>query len=289
MRRSTKSVAGGATKVYALIGDPVEHSLSPVMFNAAFRATGIDAIYVAFKVKPEGLEDAARGIRQLGIAGVNVTTPHKSAVLLLLDEVSRQAREIEAVNTIHNVEGELVGYNTDGMGALKALESNVPNLSKKRIVIVGAGGAGRAIAHALAGRCRSVTILNRTKEKATRVAERLRRKGFDVEARGLSPEELRESLSLSDVLIHATAVGMGKPEESLIPKELLRSDLVVFDIVYHPLETKLLRDSKSVGAETINGIEMLIWQAAAFEIWTRKKAPVDVMRKAVLEQILGTF
>lgn len=258
------------------------------MHNAAFKELNLPFIYVVFEVKKDELKDAIAGVRGLGIHGLNVTMPHKSAVMKYLDEIDPIAEGIGAVNTILNEEGKLKGYNTDSLGALKALEENGVELEGRKLLLIGAGGAGKAIAFQLAQKVEELIILNRTVEKAKVLAETLRERfGKRVVGKPLSEKFLKERLKQVDILINATSIGMHpNVEESPVNPRWLRSDLTVMDIVYNPLETKLLREARAVGAKTINGIEMLIHQgAASFEIWTRHKAPIEVMRKAILEKI----
>jgi len=278
----------GKTRVCAIIGDPVEHSLSPVMHNAAFKELGLNLVYVAFKVTRNGLEDAISGARSLGLRGLNVTMPHKTAVMSYLDESDSTAKAIGAVNTILNNHGKLIGYNTDGKGAMIALQENGISAEEKKMLILGAGGAAKAIAFQAAQEIEELVILNRTSEKAEKLAELLR-KNFGNKIRGgtLSVEVLKEELETTDILVNATSVGM-HPDVNMspVPSDLLRSDLCVMDIVYNPLETKFLADAKAVGAKVVSGIEMLLYQGAvAFEIWTNCLAPVDVMKEAALNKL----
>ncbi|MEM1562299.1 MAG: shikimate dehydrogenase [Candidatus Bathyarchaeia archaeon] len=279
----------GGTKVCALIGCPVEHSLSPAMHNAAFQHLGLDYIYVAFNVPPERLGDAVLGIKGLGIYGVNVTMPHKINVIKYLDELDEGARLAGSVNTILNRGEKLVGYTTDGLGALRALRHAGVDPAGRKVVILGAGGASRAICFALANHVRELIILNRTLERAVKLADELRRVFSFVGVRAglLSDNVLEDVLKDTDILINATSVGM-KPNinETPVKRELLHGNLTVFDIVYEPLETRLLKEAKSVGARTVDGLWMLVYQGAlSFEIWTGAKAPVEVMREAALKRL----
>ncbi|MBS7640403.1 shikimate dehydrogenase [Candidatus Bathyarchaeota archaeon] len=279
----------GGTKVCALIGCPVEHSLSPAMHNAAFQHLGLDYIYVAFNVPPERLGDAVLGIKGLGIYGVNVTMPHKINVIKYLDELDEGARLAGSVNTILNRGEKLVGYTTDGLGALRALRHAGVDPAGRKVVILGAGGASRAICFALANHVRELIILNRTLERAVKLADELRRVFSFVGVRAglLSENVLEDVLKDTDILINATSVGM-KPNinETPVKRELLHGNLTVFDIVYEPLETRLLKEAKSVGARTVDGLWMLVYQGAlSFEIWTGAKAPVEVMREAALKRL----
>jgi len=258
------------------------------MHNAAFEELNLDLIYVAFRVRREELRAAVIGARSLDVHGLNVTMPHKNAVLRYLDEVDSAARAIGAVNTILNKEGRLIGYNTDGVGALKALKENGVNPNGKKLLLLGAGGAGKAIAFQAAQEVEELIILNRTPEKAKKLAEVLR-KEFNKKINGnvLSTEIIKEELRDADILVNATSVGMHPNiDQSLVPKSSLKPNLCVMDIIYNPIETKLAKDAKAVGAKIISGIEMLVYQgAASFEIWTNRQAPVKVMKKAVLNQL----
>jgi len=278
----------GKTRVCAIIGDPVEHSLSPSMHNAAFKELKLDFVYVAFKVRKEELREAVTGARSLNILGLNVTMPHKGAVIRYLDEIDSTARSIGAVNTILNNKGRLIGYDTDGIGALRALKENgvIPN--GKKLLLLGAGGAGKAIAYYAAQEAEELVILNRTTQKAKKLAEVLR-KEFNKKINGntLSTEVIEEEMKDTDILVNATSVGMHPNiNQSLVPRSLLKPNLCVMDIIYNPLETKLAKEAKDVGAKVVSGIEMLVYQgAASFEIWTNHPAPVKVMKQAVLNQL----
>jgi shikimate dehydrogenase len=281
-------VINGKTRVCAVIGDPVDHSLSPVMHNAAFQKLGLNLVYVAFKVTRNGLKDAISGARSLGLRGLNVTMPHKKAVMGYLDETDSTAEAIGAVNTILNNEGKLVGYNTDGKGAMIALQENGIYPEEKKMLLLGAGGAAKAIAFQAAQEVEELVILNRTSEKATKLAELLYKKfGKKVKGGALSAEVLKEEMKTTDILVNATPVGMNPDvNTSPVPSDLLRRDLCVMDILYNPLETKLVEDAKAVGAKVVLGLEMLLYQGAvSFEIWTNCPAPVDIMKKAALSKL----
>ncbi len=278
----------GKTLVCAVIGDPIGHSLSPAIQNAAFSALKLDFVYAAFQVKPSMVGNALAGMRALGIVGLNVTMPHKQAVIAYLDKIDETAKFLNSVNTIHNKDGRLFGYSTDGIGALKALNENDANPHGKRVLMLGAGGAARAIAYALVQETDELVVLNRTVSEAKKLAESLKLK-FEkkIVADSLSPNVIEEKISDCDILLNTTSVGM-KPNlgKSLIEPSSLKSDLTVMDIVYNPVETKLALDAKAAGARVVSGVEMLIYQgAASFEIWTGKKAPAQAMRKAALEQL----
>ncbi|MEM3054611.1 MAG: shikimate dehydrogenase [Candidatus Bathyarchaeia archaeon] len=278
----------GKTKVFCVIGDPIEHSLSPVMYNAAFRHLKMDAVYVAFKVEKENLKGALKGMRSLGICGMNVTMPHKTAIINYLDEIDPTAKFVGAVNTVLNKNGKLAGFNTDGVGTIKALKENGVDPKGKKFLLLGAGGAGRAIAFQLAREADELTILNRDPNKAKLLAGVLQKKfKTKVIGNGLTYNILKERLKKMDVLINATSVGMHPHEDqTLVEKALLRPELVVMDIVYNPVETKLLKDAKSVGAKVIHGIDMLVFQgAASFEVWWNRSAPIGVMSSAIMEKL----
>jgi shikimate dehydrogenase len=278
----------GKTRVYGVIGDPIEHTLSPTLQNAAFQAAQLDCKFLAFQVKPDQVGNAMAGMRALGISGLNVTMPHKNAVINHLDEIDPTAKQLNAVNTIKNEDGKLFGYNTDGTGAFKALRENGVEVKGKTVVLMGAGGAARAIAFALAKEASEFNIVNRSLQPAAELANQLKL-NFDAKVfvYTLSPFTVKANLAEADVLINATSVGMNpNANQTLIPSKYLKPDLAVMDIVYNPLQTKLAKAAKRAGAKVISGVEMLLFQgAASFEIWTGKKAPVEVMRKAVLTSL----
>ncbi len=274
----------GKTRVCALIGDPVEHSMSPVMHNAAFREVGLDFVYVAFRVHKENVTRAIGGMRAFNLRGLNVTIPHKVAVIPLLDELDPLAEKIGAVNTIVNDDGVLRGYNTDAGGFLHALLAQGIEPEGKNVVIIGAGGVARAASFVLADRKSNLTILNRIEELnwAVELAGHITQTfGKKVDALELNPENLVKVLAKADILVNATSVGMSpKTSETPVAAGILRPGLVVYDIVYNPIETRLLREAAAAGAKTISGLDMFVWQGAlAFEMWTGQKAPVDLMKK----------
>lgn len=263
-------------KVFGIIGDPVSHSLSPLMHNTAFRELGIKAVYGAFEVKKEKLKEALEGIRALNISGVSVTIPHKEAVISFLDYVDEIAREIGAVNTILNQGGKLWGYNTDWMGVLRAFEERGIELKEKRVVILGAGGASRAVLFAVKrGGAKEIFLYNRTFEKAKILAQ-----AFEVQA--LPWEELRKAKG--DIIIQTTSVGL-KSGESCAPPEIFKNFKVAMDIVYLPLRTKFLKDAERF-CETIDGLRMLLYQGVEqFKLFTGKNPPVKLMEKVLYEEV----
>lgn len=269
-------------KVYGVIGDPIEHSLSPIMHRAAFDAVGMDADYSRFRVMEGDLFEALKGARVLGVAGLNVTVPHKERVaespLLVNDET---AENIGAVNTV-DLEN-MKGYNTDASGARRAVESHGVELSGKRVTMLGAGGAARAITYEFGYSTTHIDIVNRTESRAEELAEELTDSGID--SKGYSLDALEELIPETDIIVNATSVGM-KEDRSLVPSGLLHNEHIVFDVVYNPLKTRLLKDAEDAGAKTVDGAWMLVYQGAeAFELWTGEEAPVDAMNKALRKSL----
>jgi shikimate dehydrogenase len=279
------------TNVCCAIGDPIEHTLSPIIHNKAFQKLDLDFVYVAFRVREKMLQGAIDGMRAFNIRGMNVTIPHKVKVMDYLDFVDEVASDIGAANTIVNDSGTLVGYNTDGEGALRSLVKGGISLQGMKVLVLGAGGAARAVIYSAAKeKPDSVMILNRTGEKAEELADRvLAKTGIPVKARKLESQSLKEGMQDADLIINCTSVGMAPNiNETLVPKNLLRKGLVVMDVVYVPFETRLLKDAREAGAVVIPGVDMFVNQAAsAFEIWTGHKAPVDVMKEAAVEALKG--
>ncbi len=279
---------GTSTQVYALIGDPVEHSLSPLIHNLAFKSLKLNCVYLTFQVRIHELDTAIKGIKALGVSGFNVTVPHKVAILSFMDEIRPLASVIGAINTVVNDDGKLVGYNTDGQGALAALLNEGANPKGKRVVLLGAGGAARAIAFTLTPIVDKLIILNRTGSKASILAKQLEKRfRKEVEGKILSSKKMSDMLDDTDILINSTSVGMyPNVDESLIDRKMIRSDMTVFDIVYNPLETKLIKEAKASGAKTVGGAKMLVYQGAlSFEIWTGKKPPIEKMLKVIIKKL----
>tara|TARA_B100000315_G_C14593015_1_gene596994 strand:- start:7242 stop:8117 length:876 start_codon:yes stop_codon:yes gene_type:complete len=287
-------ITSAKTKVCGLIGDPVEHSMSPVMHNAAFRELGLDYLYVPFRVKKEEIGKAIDGMRALNLRGLNITIPHKVAVIPLLDELDPLAEKIGAVNTIVNNDGVLRGYNTDASGLLQSMWTNGIEPRDKNIVIIGAGGASRAVTFILADKKARLVILNRiqeldwAKELANRITQTFRQK---IEALELTRENLAKVLNKADILLNATNAGMSpNTEETPVDADLLRPELVVYDIVYNPSKTRLLREAEMINAKTIGGLDMLTWQGAlAFQMWTGRKAPVELMKREAAKLLEQSF
>lgn len=266
------------TKINIIIGDPVEHSLSPQMHNGAYRQLGIDDqfVYLATHVKPENLQAAIAGVRAMQINGITVTIPHKTNVMYFLDEIEETAAKIGAVNTIVNRNGTLIGINTDWIGVAEPLKQK-NNLENKHIAVIGAGGFAHAAVFAAITNNAHVTIYNRTVENAEELAKK-----FNCKFAGL---DKIDDIKNADIIINATSVGM-QTNKSIIAKELLNKNQIVFDAVYVPFETQLIKDAKEVGATVIHGTELLLFQGVAqFELFTNQKAPIDIMRKTIMENI----
>ncbi|MEZ3142933.1 shikimate dehydrogenase [Halobaculum sp. MBLA0143] len=263
--------------VYALIGRPVEHSLSPPMHEAGYEATGVDARYVTFE--PSSATDAVAAAVDLGVAGLNVTVPFKEEVLPAVEPTER-ARRVGAVNTVDFATSPPTGDNTDVAGVRRAFEHAGVSLSDVRAVVVGAGGAGRAATAALGESAASVHVANRTLSRAEAlVADLDPAVPATLSAGPLS--DVDDRIAEADVLVNATSVGM-EADETPVPAAALHADLAVLDAVYTPLETRLLRDAAAAGAETVDGAWMLLFQGvAAFERWTGRDAPVDAMNETL--------
>ena len=280
-----------STQLCAVIGNPVAHSLSPALHNAAFDALGLDYVYTAFRV--EDLKSAIAGMRALeNFRGMSVTIPHKIEVIDYLDEVGDIDRSIGSINTVINERGRLCGFGTDGPGALKAILDAGVNPDDSNVLMLGAGGASRAIAFTLA-RSASIRKLVMTdiNEPMLRALAADLRSGTNVavEADLLGPDTIAARVSEADIIINCTPVGMHPNEDSsLVPPALFRRGQVVFDVVYTPLETKLLKEAASKGCIVISGVEMFVNQAVLqFEMFTGADAPVDVMRKVLMERLKG--
>lgn len=282
------------TRLVGIIGDPVAHSLSPRMHNAAFEALNMNWRYVAFRVSSGALREALRGIGALGFVGANVTVPHKEAAAALVDELDLVAQRIGAVNTVRVAEGRLQGFNTDAAGVLDALakDGRTP-VAGKRCVVIGAGGGGRAAAFGFASAAAGhLSILNRTVSRARGLAEMVGRAapGCVVEASDLSPESLERTLEGADVVVQATVATMsaafggggGRAEWLSAVAGRLRAGMTVLDMVYTPVWTELLSAARSAGAVPVSGLAMLVYQGAhSFELWTGRPAPIDAMRRAI--------
>ncbi|MFH1826512.1 MAG: shikimate dehydrogenase [bacterium] len=275
-----------------IIGHPIKHSVSPFMHNAAFGERGIDCLYDLKDVKPRDLKKIFEELRQPEVIGFNVTVPHKEAVLPLLDDLSKPAQIIGAVNTVVNENGKLIGHNTDGAGFIESLKEDAKFEPKeKNVVVIGAGGASRAITVMLAeAEIDFLTVTDIQEEKAQELLEYLS-SYFQLNCNFAAPnsEELQAAIDRADILINCSPVGMHPKEKEnpLSPQIKLHSDLLVYDLVYNPRETQLLKTAKAAGAQACSGLGMLVRQGAlAFTLWTGQEAPVQTMRQAA-EKALG--
>ena len=280
-----------STRLCAVIGNPVGHSLSPALHNAGFNALGLDFVYLAFRV--ENLKSALGGMRAMeNFRGMSVTIPHKIEIINYLDDVAKVDRSIGSVNTVINEDGRLYGFGTDGPGALKAILDAGVNLEGMNVLILGAGGASRAIAFTLASFAplASLVILDINKPIMMTLAEDLRAgTSVPVDAEYLDNVSIARRVPAADIIINCTPIGMHPKENAtLIPAGYFKKNQLVFDAVYTPLETRLLRDAASRGCRIISGVEMFINQAALqFERFTGEEAPVDIMRQVVMERLKG--
>jgi shikimate dehydrogenase len=276
-------------QVFGVFGDPIDHSLSPAMHNAAFSALGMDCVYHAFRVRPEKLEKAILGAEAMGFGGLNLTVPLKEEALRLgFIKPDPLAKRIGAVNTIvFGKTGEIRGYNTDGLGARQALLEAAVEIKGSRVVVAGAGGAARAVTFQLAADGADITVINRTEERAVELVKEVSSAALPGKINGTGLSGLKELLRDTDILINTTTLGMHPNTDTTIATvEELHRGLTVFDIVYNPLETRLLREAKAAGAKTVSGILMLVYQGAeAFKLWTGVEPPVELMKKTVLEAL----
>ncbi|WP_144549889.1 shikimate dehydrogenase [Peribacillus simplex] len=275
-------------KIYGVMGDPIAHSMSPDIHNDAFEKENIEAVYHHFHVTKEGMNDAVKGMKALGIEGFNITIPHKTSIIPFLDEVDELALAIGAVNTVVNKNGRFIGYNTDGKGFFKSLCDEISgDIKAKKTLVIGAGGAARAIYFTLVKEgVKQVDIANRTKERAAQLVSDC---PYDKVSKALSIIEAEESLSQYDLIIQTTSSGMSPElDHSPLKVDQLKTGTIVSDIIYNPLQTKLLREAGEKGAETQNGLGMFINQAAlAFEIWTGTMPDTARMTDIVLNKLGG--
>lgn len=269
----------GSTRVISLFGYPVEHSLSPVMHNAAFEHLKLNYCYVAFSVKPELLKEAVKAIRALNLAGVNVTVPHKEKVIPFLDKVDKEASFIGAVNTIVSDNGRLIGYNTDGRGFMRSLSESHISVKNKNVLIIGAGGASRAISYYLSKEALGLFLFDIDKKKAGQLSRNLSKIRNNVFLR----REI-DHLDDMDIIINATPLGWKKGDPLSFDINLLKQRHIVCDLIYK--NTNLLANASKKGCKTLNGLGMLLWQGVfAFELWTGIKPPVDVMKRALIRSL----
>jgi shikimate dehydrogenase len=277
--------ADKSSKTFCIIGDPVEHSLSPLMHNAAFRYLNLNYSYIAFKVKANELKESVESLRHINVAGFNVTIPHKVEITRYVDRLSDEASLAGAVNTVKNENGIFVGYNTDIYGLMAPIEERMPDFQGIEILILGAGGSSRAALVGLSRKknIKSVFVVNRDQQKLSKVIELGNNLGLNCIPMDYSDhKKLSQICSQCKLIINTTSVGL-KNEKCLVSLESIHNESVVFDIIYKPIMTNLLECAKTAHAKVIFGYEMLLNQGyQSFEIWTGLKAPKEVMRKALL-------
>jgi len=280
----------GTTKLISLLGDPVKHSLSPLMHNTAFEAMNLDYVYLAFPIKEGLIKEGLDAMKTLDAAGFNLTMPHKQSVVDFLDEVTEEAALIGSVNTVKNIDGKLVGYNTDGKGFVKSLEEKRVEYKDKKIVLIGAGGAARAVATQLAyDGAGEIVVFNRTIGAASQIVDNINKNISTCKGKALklNEEELINEVKDASILVNCTSVGMepGINESVISSNKVFYGDLFVADIIYDPAKTKFLKMAEEAGCKYMNGLMMLIWQGAiAFNIWTGKDMPVDLIKKTLEKQ-----
>lgn len=263
------------TQLYAVFGDPVAHSLSPVMHNCAFGQIGHNGVYVAMRI--QDIEAAMAAVRCLSIRGASITVPHKTAVMPFLDHIDPMALDIGAVNTIVNRNGQLWGYNTDARAAIRALDEMVA-LAGRKVAILGAGGAARAVGFGLAAEKTPIVVVNRTPSRGKELAAKL---GAGYEPpENFQPED-------GAILINTTPVGMWPHVDAMpFPPERLRAGMVVMDIIYNPLRSRLLQEAAARGCRVLNGIPMFVYQGALqLELWTEQEAPLAAMMQVVKDAL----
>jgi shikimate dehydrogenase len=278
----------GKTRIFGIFGYPVEHTFSPGMHNAAFRELEMNACYVPFPVHPEHLKTAVKALLPLGLQGLNVTVPHKVRIIQYLDKLSEEARLVGAVNTLELKKGIIIGHNTDGSGFLRSLREEAGfDPRGKSFLCIGSGGAARSVCFslALAGASR-IQLWNRDVLKADRLAKDIRKRtGSDAQA--VRDSSLAQAAAASHCLINATPLGLKQGDGLPIAAELIERTHLVCDLVYNPRHTPFLKAAKNKKARTLPGLGMLLYQGVtAFEIWTGKTAPVEVMRRALLRQVI---
>ena len=272
----------GSTKTYCIIGDPINHSLSPAMQNAAFNALGLNCAFIAFRVRATELKESIESLRSINISGFNVTVPHKVDVMKYLDELDATAKKAAAVNTVNNIEGIFKGYNTDIHGFIEPLHRRHVDFGRMQVLLIGAGGAARAIVVALSQEegIAKLVIANRRDERAKWLANMGLDLGLKCET--IQLDNIQEVSANSDLIVNSTMLGMNN-EPSIIDSDHIKKGSIVYDIVYRPVVTDLIENAKYAQATVVYGYEMLVEQGAkAFEIWTGIPAPREAMKKSLL-------
>ena len=284
------SISGNKTEFFCIIGMPARHSLSPAIHNAAFKALGIDAVFLAFDVDRSGLKGAIESMRIFGIKGMTLTSPHKEEALKYIDRIDKTAERIGAVNTLINSNGTITGFHTDGLGFISALREHA-SLDNKSFAVIGAGGAARAFAYELFASVKNpkLAIINRQSgiEHAYSLASDLKKAfGADVGVFELNGKGMEEAIARTDILINATTVTLENDTDTPIDGKLLRKGMIVFDANYVPLENKLIRDAQEAGCIAITGDALLLHQGIfAFKLFTGRNAPVDAMKDALMKEL----
>lgn len=277
------------TKLYGLIGSPIDHSFSPSMHNTAFEEKGIDGCYLAFDTNKDTLVEVVEGLKSLGAVGWNVTMPLKTEIVKLCDELSPEAKMISAVNTVVNKDGKLKGYSTDGIGFFRNAKENGFDPKNKKIILIGAGGAARSIAaQAVLEDIKELSIFNRTLEKAEQLEKDIKdeaeKRGVKLKVTALEDQEtLKKDIAEADLIINATSVGMNPDSTEIIfDPDYLNKNNIVADIVYTPNDTKLGVEAKKRGCKTLDGLGMVLWQGAySFKYWTGEDFPVEIVKEKV--------
>lgn len=280
----------GTTRVVGIFGWPVGHTLSPIMHNTAFAALNLNWVYVPLPIKPERIKNAVLSLKTFNLIGANITVPHKQAIMRYLDYIDPSAQNIGAVNTIAVKDGKICGYNTDSDGFLQSLREADFDPKGARCLVLGAGGAARAVVYSLANAgADKISVYNRTVERAAFLAEDLKTTFADTEFSFelLSPKMLRAADGNFDLVVNTTSLGMTpNPDSTPWPDDIPLPDAAIYDLVYNPLQTRLLQRAEEAGLKTIDGLGMLIHQGAkSFEIWTGQRPPTDITRQAVLQEL----
>ena len=274
-------LVNGETQVYGIIGYPVRHSKSPQFQTAAFQALGINAVYLPFQVRPEDLQKAIEGIKALSIKGINVTVPHKEEVIKYLDEVSEEVKYIGACNTVKNIDGYLQGFNTDAYGFIEGLKELTPDFADKKFLVIGAGGASRAVVYGLIkSGVQKIILANRTIKKAEEIVSDFKKLNRFIEEiiEVIPLNQIENHLKEVDVIVNTTSIGLKDDDPPLFDYSKIEKRHIIVDIIYK--KTKLLQAAEEKGCLYQDGLPMLLYQGArAFEIWTGQKAPVEVMRE----------